>query len=115
MCPPCAKPFWRGQVWTTGIGDGLALPHGKSVGVKGLVMAMGKPARPIDFQSVDGKGVSVIVLLASPLDQTGPHIRELASISRLLTDGNLPSGHRLGHNLAAGILDIISQHEQVLS
>lgn len=70
---------------TTGIGNGLAIPHGKSDSVSDLVMAIGKPAQPIDFDAIDGKPVSLIVLLASPYDQTGPHIQALARISRLMT------------------------------
>ncbi|MGE3180892.1 MAG: PTS sugar transporter subunit IIA [Phycisphaerae bacterium] len=69
---------------TTGIGYGLAIPHGKSNGCKNLVMAAGKPAQPIDFQSLDGRPVTFVVLLVSPPDQTGPHIQALAKISRLM-------------------------------
>ena len=70
---------------STGIGNGLAIPHGKSATVKHLTMAIGKPAQPIEFESIDGKPVSLIVLLASPPDQTGPHIQALARVSRLMT------------------------------
>ncbi len=70
---------------TTGIGNGLALPHGKTASVRELVVALGKPAAPIDFDSIDGKPVDLIVLLASPADQAGPHIQALARISRLMT------------------------------
>lgn len=69
---------------TTGIGYGLAIPHGKSDGCKKLVMAAGKPARPVDFQSLDNRPVTFVVLLISPPDQTGPHIQALAKISRLM-------------------------------
>lgn len=71
---------------TTGIGNGLAIPHGKCAAVKELVMAMGKPAQPIDFDSIDGQPVSIVIFLASPPDKTGPHIQALARISRLMTD-----------------------------
>jgi fructose-specific phosphotransferase system IIA component len=70
---------------TTGIGNGLAIPHGKCTGTTDLVMAIGKPAMPIDFQSIDGRPVSVIWMLTSPPDKTGPHIHALARISRLMT------------------------------
>ena len=70
---------------TTGIGNGLAIPHGKCAGVDHLVVAIGKPETPIEFESIDGRPVSLIVLLASPPDQTGPHIQALARISRLMT------------------------------
>jgi fructose-specific phosphotransferase system IIA component len=69
---------------TTGIGYGLAIPHGKSDGCKKLVMAAGKPAEPVDFQSLDQRPVTFVVLLVSPPDQTGPHIQALATISRLM-------------------------------
>ncbi len=75
----------RERIRTTGIGNGIALPHGKCAAVKELAMAVGKPAAPVDFQSVDGKPVTVIFLLVSPMDKTGPHIQALARISRLLS------------------------------
>jgi fructose-specific phosphotransferase system IIA component len=71
---------------TTGIGNGMAIPHGKCSAVTQLVMAMGKPDQPIDFESIDGKPVTIVIFLASPPDKTGPHIQALARISRLMTD-----------------------------
>ena len=70
---------------TTGIGNGLAIPHGKCTGTKDLVMAIGKPQSPIDFQAIDGRPVQIIWMLSSPPDKTGPHIHALARISRLMT------------------------------
>ena len=69
---------------TTGIGNGLAIPHGKSPGTGALAMAIGKPKTPIDFQSIDGRPVSIIWLLTSPPDMTSLHIQALARISRLM-------------------------------
>ena len=76
----------REQTRSTGIGAGIALPHGKCKGVRELVMAIGIAGEPIDFASVDGKPVKIVILLASPIDQTGPHIQALARISRLMLD-----------------------------
>ena len=70
---------------TTGIGNGLAIPHGKCSGTADLVMAIGKAATPVDFQAIDGRSVTLIWLLTSPPDKTGPHIHALARISRLMT------------------------------
>ena len=70
---------------TTGIGNGLAIPHGKCTGTDHLVMAIGRPGTPVDFQAIDGRPVNLIWLLASPPDKTGPHIHALARISRLMT------------------------------
>jgi fructose-specific phosphotransferase system IIA component len=77
----------REQTRSTGIGSGIAIPHGKCTAVKELVMSMGIAPEPIDFASVDGKGVTIIILLVSPLDKTGPHIQALAKISKLMLDG----------------------------
>ncbi len=76
----------REQTKSTGIGSGIAIPHGKCTAVKELVMALGIAGRAIDFDSVDGKPVSIVILLISPSDQTGPHIQALAKISRLMLD-----------------------------
>ena len=76
----------REQTRSTGIGSGVAIPHGKCKGVKELVMAIGIAENPIDFDSIDQKPVTIIVLLASPFDRTGPHIQALARISRLMMD-----------------------------
>jgi len=76
----------REQTKSTGIGSGIAIPHGKCKAVKELVMAIGIAHEPIDFESVDGKPVTIVILLVSPTDQTGPHIQALARISRLMLD-----------------------------
>jgi len=73
----------REQTHSTGIGHGLAVPHAKCDAVKELVVAVGKTAAPVDFDSIDGEGVTLVVLLVSPLDAIGPHIHALARISRL--------------------------------
>jgi mannitol/fructose-specific phosphotransferase system IIA component (Ntr-type) len=75
----------REQTRTTGIGHGLAIPHGKCEGLGGLAMAIGKPASPIEFEAIDGQPVRLVVLLASPPDRTSDHIQALARISRLMT------------------------------
>jgi fructose-specific phosphotransferase system IIA component len=76
----------REQTRSTGIGSGVAIPHGKCAGVSELVMAIGIIKDGIEFDSIDGKPVTIIVLLASPIDRTGPHIQALARISRLMLD-----------------------------
>ena len=78
--------FTREHTRSTGIGSGIAIPHGKCNAVKELVMAFGVTGEAIDFASVDGNPVSIIILLVSPSDKTGPHIQALARISRLMLD-----------------------------
>ncbi len=74
----------REQTRTTGIGHGLAIPHGKCVGIPRLAMAIGMPAKPMDFAAIDGKPVQLIILLASPIDRTSDHIQALARISKIM-------------------------------
>lgn len=74
----------RERIRTTGIGQGLAIPHGKAAGMTALAMAVGKPAQPMDFEAIDGQPVRLIVLLASPPDRTSDHIQALARVSRLI-------------------------------
>ena len=76
----------REKTRSTGIGSGIAIPHGKCNAVKELVMGVGIAAEAIDFESIDGEGVSIVILLVSPLDKTGPHIQALAKISKLMLD-----------------------------
>ena len=69
---------------TTGIGYGLAIPHGKTAGAAALTMAIGKCATPIDFQAIDGRPVSIVWLLVSPPDKSVAHIATLARITKLM-------------------------------
>ena len=79
--------IWKREtVRTTGIGGGVAVPHGKTENVPGLRMAIGRTASPLEFGAIDRKPVELIILLASPVDQTGPHIEALSRISRMLID-----------------------------
>ena len=95
---------------TTGIGHALAIPHGKSAGVRDLTMAIGKPAQPMDFASIDGKPVKLVVLLASPLDRTSDHIQALTKISRLMTQETFRGKI---YSAASGqeIFDLLQQQE----
>ena len=74
----------REQTRTTGIGNGVAIPHGKCACVATLAMAIAKPEHPIEYNAIDNRPVDLIILLASPVDQTGPHIQALATISKML-------------------------------
>ena len=108
-----ASVLERESTRTTGIGNGLAIPHGKCNGTDHLVMAIGRPATPIDFQSIDGRPVNLIWLLTSPPDKTGPHIHALARISRLMTIDKFRHA-LLGAKDAKEAFDIIVAQENAL-
>src|SRR5205807_1112693 len=69
---------------TTGIGNGVAIPHSRCPGLDKLMIAVGKCPVPIEFGSIDGRPVTWIWLLASPAEQTNAHLQALARISRLM-------------------------------
>lgn len=100
----------REHVQSTGTGAGIAIPHGKCNAVKELVMAIGIAHEPIEFGSVDGKPVTILILLVSPANQTGPHIQALARISRLML--NDPFRQRLEKVTSAEeVFDLLSEQE----
>jgi fructose-specific phosphotransferase system IIA component len=98
---------------TTGIGNGLAIPHGKCTGTDHLIMALGKARHPIDFQAIDGRPVTWIWLLTSPPDKTGPHIHALARISRLMTIDKFRQA-LAGAKTPEEVVDIVQQQENAL-
>lgn len=100
----------RESTRTTGIGHALAIPHGKAAGIRDLCIAIGKPAQPMDFASIDGRPVRLIVLLASPLDRVNDHIQALARISRMMASEDFRS-RIYNASTPQEILDLITQQE----
>ena len=81
------KTVWeRESQRSTGIGEGLAIPHGKCPGVREITMAIGIPPQPLEFDSIDGESVRLVVLLASPADRIADHIQALGRISKFMSD-----------------------------
>jgi fructose-specific phosphotransferase system IIA component len=76
----------RESLGSTGIGQGVAIPHGKSDCVTKLVGAFGVSRAGVNFDSLDGEPVHLFFLLVAPEDSAGPHLKALARISRLLKD-----------------------------
>ena len=76
----------RESLGSTGIGQGVAIPHGKTDCVTKLVAAFGVSRSGVNFDSLDGEPVSLFFLLVAPEDSAGPHLKALARISRLLKD-----------------------------
>ncbi len=76
----------REALGSTGIGHGVAIPHGKSAAVSRLISAFGISRQGMNFDSLDGEVVHIFFLLVAPEDSAGPHLKALARISRLLKD-----------------------------
>lgn len=81
----------REAVLSTGIGHGVAIPHGKSPAVAELRMAAGTAAAPVEFDALDGQPVALFFLLVGPETAAGPHIKALSRISRLVRNDDVRS------------------------
>ncbi len=76
----------REKKMSTGLQNGIAIPHGKTDTVESLVAALGIKREGIDFSSLDGLPTQIFLITLSPASRTGPHIQFLADISRTLHD-----------------------------
>lgn len=76
----------REELGSTGIGQGIAIPHAKSNSVKDIICAFGNSKKGIAFDALDGEPVYIIFLLLAEQDSSGVHLKALAKISRLLKD-----------------------------
>jgi PTS system nitrogen regulatory IIA component len=76
----------REKLGSTGIGDGIAIPHGKLRQVNELICAFGRSREGVDFSSLDGRPVHLFFLLIAPENAAAVHLKALARISRILRD-----------------------------
>ncbi len=74
----------REKLGSTGIGDGVAIPHGKIPALEELVVAFGRSKEGISFDAIDGKPVNLFFLLLAPENSAGQHLKALAKISKML-------------------------------
>ncbi len=74
----------REALGSTGIGDSVAIPHGKLKGIKGLMMAFGRSLNGVEYDSLDGEPARLFFLVIAPEDAPGEHLKALARISRLM-------------------------------
>ncbi len=79
----------RERLGSTGIGDNVAIPHGKLADLSGLKLAFGRSLKGVDFESMDGKLSHLFFLLLAPINSAGLHLKALAKISRMLMNGPL--------------------------
>ncbi len=104
----------REAVMSTGIGEEIAIPHGKSDGVEDIVAALGITKEPVDFHSLDDKPVRLVWLLVGPQDQTGPHLKALSRISRLMHKKDFRD--RLINTVEPkDVIDVINSEEEKFS
>ncbi|MFQ5640778.1 MAG: PTS sugar transporter subunit IIA [bacterium] len=101
----------REAVMSTGVGEEVAIPHGKSNGVNDIIAALGVTKQPIDFKSLDDKPVRLVWLLVGPEDKTGPHLKALSRISRLMHKKDFRQ-RLIKTNVPKQLLEVITSEEE---
>ena len=101
----------REKVGSTGIGNGVAIPHAKCRGVHNFIIAFARRNEGIDFEALDGEKTFLFFILASPKDDVGNHLKILAEISRLVKDKFTIESLKKAKN-KKDILKIISTYER---
>ena len=79
----------RERLGSTGIGDGIAIPHGKLPGLNRIVGLVARLERPIDFEALDSQPVDILFLLLAPEGAGADHLKALARVARVLREPGL--------------------------
>lgn len=77
----------REELGSTGLGNGIAIPHGKIAGLKNVTAVFARLAEPIEFDAVDDEPVDIIVMLLAPAGAGADHLKALSRVARLLRTG----------------------------
>lgn len=100
----------REQVLSTGVGGGLALPHGRLPGLDRLWMAAGVTAEPVEFDALDGQPVRLVFLLLGPADDVGLQVRTLGRLARLLRQ-DVARGQLIAAPDAPAFIEVLARLE----
>ncbi len=100
----------REEMATTGIGGGIAVPHGKDATIRALTAALGVSKKGIEYDATDGEPVYLVFLVLAEVNNPGPHVECLGEIARLLQVPGLAERLR-GAKTAKEALDIIRAEE----
>lgn len=101
----------REELGSTGIGQGVGIPHGKTNEVDNVVIAFGSSKQGIEFESLDGEPVYLVFLLLAPVESTGIHLKALAKISRILKDKHFRQSLRDAKDVAE-VIKIIKEEDE---
>jgi PTS system nitrogen regulatory IIA component len=100
----------RERLGSTGLGQGVAIPHGKLARLKHIVGVFARLPEPIDFDAVDGEKVDIVVLLLAPEGAGADHLKALARISRILRDPAAVEKLRASRD-ASALYAVLTQEE----
>ena len=105
----------REKLGSTGIGDGVAIPHGKLNGLDNIILLFGKSGQGVDFEAIDRKPVCMIFLLVAPADSAGLHLKALARLSRMLREKEFKNSLLMASDAEALLKIIIDKDENLSS
>src|SRR6185312_12187816 len=91
----------REKLGSTGVGNGIAIPHGKLPKLAKLFGLFARLDRPIDFEALDGQSVDLVFLLLAPETAGADHLKALARVARLLRDPAVAHKLRASHDAEA--------------
>ncbi|MBI1385418.1 MAG: PTS IIA-like nitrogen regulatory protein PtsN [Rhizobiales bacterium] len=91
----------RERLGSTGVGKGMAIPHGRLAGLSGIVVLFARVEHPIDFEAVDEEPVDIIFLILAPESAGADHLKALSRISRVMRDDSLIDKLRRSKSKAA--------------
>jgi nitrogen PTS system EIIA component len=103
----------RERLGSTGLGQGVAIPHGKLTSLNRIVGIFARLSEPVEFDAVDGEPVDIVFLLLAPEGAGADHLKALARISRLLRDG--PAVEKLRASKDAAALYAVLTEEEASS
>ena len=90
----------RESLGSTGLGNGIAVPHGKYAGLKGVIAVFMKLSEPVDFESVDDQPVDLVMMLLAPMGAGADHLKALARVARILRTDSVAEGLRRANDPA---------------
>lgn len=96
-----AAVWQREQLGSTGVGRGIAIPHGRLASVRGITCVFARLEKPVAFDSVDGEPVDLMFLLLAPEDAGAAHLKALARIARLMREPKAAEKLRASRDRAA--------------
>jgi PTS system nitrogen regulatory IIA component len=105
----------REKLGSTGIGDGVAIPHGKLNGLDNIILLFGKSGQGVDFEAIDRKPVCMVFLLVAPADSAGLHLKALARLSRMLREKEFKNSLLMASDAEALLKIIIDKDENLSS
>lgn len=101
----------RENAYSTGIGNGVAMPHARLSFISDPVTAFGVCRDGVDFQSIDGLPVKVVILLLTPADSHDEHLKTIANIAHLMSRRKLP-GRLAASSSAAEVMEILEEESE---